>query len=541
MTDHCLPFSAVPHSTSLLTDYIYHYDRVGKFYNGAPHDLRSFQAVASQLASFTFDRAGICAILERQNRAFGCGQPTLENIDRLRQPGTFAVVTGQQVGLLSGPAFTLYKALTTVRLAQSLAEQGIPCVPIFWLATEDHDLEEVSRAETFDDEYNLISLRDTGNSPAPRSPVGKVRHTDEITGALDQLEAALPAGESRSTVLNDLRACYVPGATWGESFGRFLTKLFGRWGVILLDPLDEAIHRTSTPIYRQALENAPELRSGLLQSSQALAKQGYHAQVHVADDSTLLFLTRDGQRLPLDQRNGKFLIDGKDEVTLSDLQAGLAERPLDFSANVLLRPLVQDTLLPTLTYVAGPSELAYHGQMQTLYQAFKRPQPVIFPRAAFTLIDARTERLMEKYKVELTDVWQGEDVLGQKIAAVGFAQGWSENFDQSEREMDQLLTRLQGDIEKLDPTLLDTLQHTKEKMKYQMERLRGKLTRAALGRSELLTRHVQALSRFLMPQKDLQERRVSGVYFLGRAGYELLEHLLAKIQIHCSDHQAVKF
>jgi hypothetical protein len=148
---------------------------------------------------------------------------------------------------------------------------------------------------------------------------------------------------------------------------------------------------------------------------------------------------------------------------------------------------------------------------------------------------------MEKYKVSLEDVWQGEEHLSKKIAAAGFAEGWSERFDRSERELEQLLTRLQGDIEKLDPTLLDTLQHTKEKVKYQMERLRGKLTRAALGRSDLLVRHVQALSRFLLPHKDLQERRVGGAYFLGRAGYELLDRLLAHIQVRCSDHQTFKF
>jgi uncharacterized protein YllA (UPF0747 family) len=185
--------------------------------------------------------------------------------------------------------------------------------------------------------------------------------------------------------------------------------------------------------------------------------------------------------------------------------------------------------------------LAYLGQARSLYQAFGRPQPVVFLRAAFTLVDSRTDRLMEKYKLELGDVWQGEETLGQKVAAAGFAEGWSEHFDQSERELDQLLTRLQGDIEKLDATLLDTLQHTKEKMKYQMERLRGKLTRAALGRSDLLVRHVRALSRFLLPHKDLQERRVGGVYFLGRGGYELLEHLLGQVQVHCSDHQIFKF
>jgi uncharacterized protein YllA (UPF0747 family) len=208
---------------------------------------------------------------------------------------------------------------------------------------------------------------------------------------------------------------------------------------------------------------------------------------------------------------------------------------------VLLRPLIQDTLLPTLVYVAGPSELAYLGQAQVLYQAFGRPHPVVFPRAAFTLLDSRTDRLMEKYKLSLEDVWQGEGHLSQKIAATGFAEGWSERFDQGERDLDQLLHRLHEDIEKLDPTLLDTLQHAKEKMKYQMERLRGKLTRAALGRSELLARHEQALLRSLMPHKDLQERRVGGIYFLGRAGYELLDQLLGHIQTHCSDHQAIRY
>jgi bacillithiol biosynthesis cysteine-adding enzyme BshC len=354
------------------------------------------------------------------------------------------------------------------------------------------------------------------------------------------MEAALPEGESRSRLLQDLRECYVPGATWGESFARFMTRLFGRWGVILMDPLDESVHRLGSGVYEQALGKASELRAGVLRSSHELVQRGYHAQVHVVEDSTLLFVARHGDRLALHQRDGKFFLEGNEEVSLSNLQSVLAERPLDFSPNVLLRPLVQDFLLPTLAYVAGPSELAYLGQAQSLYTALGRPQPVVFPRAAFTLIDSRTDRLMEKYQLSLEDVWQGDEHLGQKIAGSGFAEGWSERFDQSERELEQLLDRLHGDIEKLDPTLIDTLLHAKEKMKYQMERLRGKLTRAALGRSDLLIRHVQALSRFLLPHKDLQERRVGGAYFLGRAGYELLDKLLPQIQVRCSDHQTLK-
>src|SRR5271157_1407729 len=541
MTATCIPYTHVPHSSALLTDYLYHFDRVSHFYNGSPYDPQSYQAIAAQMSKFEFARGEIAEVLARQNRAFGCPEPILANIQRLSESGTFAIVTGQQVGLFSGPAFTLYKALTTVRLAQSLSEQGLPCVPVFWLATEDHDLDEVSHEAIFDEEYNLLPLYDSGNRPSPRSPVGEVRHTAEVSAALSQMEAALPEGESRSRLLQDLRECYVPGATWGESFARFMTRLFGRWGVILMDPLDEAVHQLSSGVYQQALGKAAELRAGVLESTHALVQRGYHAQVHVVEDSTLVFAARHGDRLALHQRDGKFFIDGREEISLSQLQSLLAERPLDFSSNVLLRPLIQDSLLPTLAYVAGPSELAYLGQAQSLYKALGRPQPVVFPRAAFTLLDSRSDRLMEKYKVSVEDVWQGEEHLSRKIAATEFAEGWSERFDRSESELEQLLTRLQGDIEKLDPTLLDTLQHTKEKMKYQMERLRGKLTRAALGRSDLLVRHVQALSRFLLPHKDLQERRVGGAYFLGRAGYELLDRLLAHIQVRCSDHQTLKF
>jgi bacillithiol biosynthesis cysteine-adding enzyme BshC len=541
MTATCTPYTDVPHSSALLIDYLYHYDRVSQFYHGSPFDPASYQKVATQLGAFETTRREIVEVLTRQNHALDCPEPTRANLQRLREPGTFAVVTGQQVGLFSGPAFTLYKALTAVRLAQSLTEQGLPCVPIFWLATEDHDLAEVAEVATLDEEHNLIPLRDSGDRPSPLSPVGKVRHTAEVATALDQLEGALPPGEARVRLLQDLRECYEPGSTWGRSFAKFLTRLFGRWGVILMDPLDESVHRLSVRVYDQALARATEFRTQILDCSHALVQRGYHAQVHVGDDSTLLFVARHGDRVPLHQRDAKFFLDGREEVSLAQLQSWLAERPLDFSSNVLLRPLVQDLLLPTLAYVAGPSELAYLGQAQPLYQAFRRPQPVIFPRAAFTLLDPRVERLMEKYKLRVEDVWQGEDHLSRKIAATSFAEGWSERFDQGERDLEQLLNRFHEDIEKLDPTLLDTLEHAKEKMKYQMERLRGKLTRAALGRSDLLARHEQALLRFLLPHKDLQERRVGGVSFLGRKGYELLDHLLVHIQTRCSDHQAISY
>ena len=537
MTGTLISYKHVPHSTILFLDYLYDFERVARFYDAPPYTLSSYQAVASQLSSFEGKRAEVCAILMRQNQAFGCGPATFENLQRLAQGGAYAVVTGQQVGLFGGPAFTIFKALTTVRLASYLAGQGIPVVPIFWLATEDHDLAEVAEVATLDDEYNLISLTDHGDSPAPRSPVGTVRLTAESTQALAQLEACLPPGPPRDTLLQDLRGTYTPGATWVEAFGRFMARLLSRWGVILLNPLDPAVHQLSATVYAQALERAAELRAKLLERSQSLIGSGYHAQVKVAEDSTLLFVTREGNRLPIHESNGIYLVDGAEKARIEELRRELSADPLAFTPNALLRPLVQDFLLPTIAYVAGPAELAYLGQAQVLYEALGRPQPVFFPRAAFTLVDHRIQRLLDKYRLSVEDVWLGEDHLSGKIAAVGLAEGWSDRFHQAQQDMTSLLARLQGDIERLDPTLLEALRHAQEKIQYQMDRLRGKVNRAGLARSELLARHAQALTRFLMPQKDLQERRVGGAYFLGRAGYELLPRLLSEIQIDSPGHQ----
>jgi bacillithiol biosynthesis cysteine-adding enzyme BshC len=521
----------------LFLDYLYHFDRVSGFYNAPPYALSSYKTAAAQLPSFEKMREEVCAILLRQNKAFGCGPATFENLQRLSQPRVCAVVTGQQVGLFGGPAFTIFKALTTVRLANSLIEQGVPAVPAFWLATEDHDLAEVAEVGSLDEEYNLISLADHGNAPSPRSPVGRVRLTQESTEALARLEAALPPGPSREALLRDLRETYTPGATWVEAFGGFMARLLSRWGVIFLNPLDSAVQQLAAGVYAQALERAPELRAKLLERSQSLNRSGYHAQVKVTEDSTLLFVTREGNRLPIHQGDGEYYVEGAENVRLAELRRELAGDPMAFSPNVLLRPLVQDTLLPTIAYVSGPSELAYLAQAGVLYEAFGRPQPVFFPRAAFTLVDHRIQRLLEKYGLSVEDVWRGEEYLSRKIAAMGLAEGWSERFEQAQQEMASLLARLRGDIERLDPTLLEALQHTQDKIIYQMDRLRAKASRAGLARSELLARHAQSLSRFLMPQKDLQERRVGGAYFLGRAGYDLLPRLLAQIQTDSPGHQ----
>ncbi|MBI4164815.1 MAG: bacillithiol biosynthesis cysteine-adding enzyme BshC [Acidobacteria bacterium] len=536
-----ISYARVPNSTPLLLDYLYHFERVAEFYTAPPFKLSSYQDFAGKLSSLTISRQALADILIRQNREFDGSPQVFENIDRLKKVGTFAVVTGQQIGLFSGPAFTLYKALTAVRLAQWLSENGLPSVPVFWLATEDHDLDEVSKAAVLDEDYGLVAVSSPGDRPAAHSPVGMVKLTPAITETLGLLESSLPAGGPRDEVLRDLRDTYQPDATWSQAFAKFMARLFGRWGVILVDSCDKELHQLSARAYTRALDEPDALRRRLLDRSAKLTQSGYHSQVFVADDSTLLFQIRDGARQSLHHRNGYFRGGDQDGISVADLMSRFETDPLTLSGNVLLRPVIQDTLLPTLAYVAGPSELAYLGQAQSIYEAFGRPMPVVFPRAAFTLVDARSQRILDKYQISVEDVWQGEEPLGRKIAAAGFSVGWDQRFDAAGQDITRIFAALAKDIETLDPTLLDPLKNTGEKMVQQLEKLRAKLSRAALQRSDLLTKHQRALLHFFYPGQELQERQVSGIYFLARAGYGLLDRILGAIQVDSSDHQILQY
>jgi len=543
MECHCVPYSRLPTTSALFLDYINHFERVADFYGGGtPFALSSYQKVAARLDASPASRSRVAAVLTRQNQSFGAGDATLANLKRLAEPGTMAVVTGQQVGLFSGPAFTLYKALTAIHLAEWLSAQGLPCLPVFWLATEDHDLAEVASTAVLDNDYNRVALSDPGNRPAPQCSVGYARLTTPITEELSRLESALPQGETRERLLHDLRESYQPGAHWGAAFARFLTRLFSRWGVILVDALDPELHNLAAPLYSKAVAEAVDLNALLLQRSQSLVAAGYHAQVHVGHESTLVFSEHEGNREPLRLTDsGKsFKLDEGEHLSSAKVQASAGTHPERWTPNALFRPVVQDVLLPTVAYVAGSAELAYHGQSAVLYPAFGRPQPVIAPRAAFTLIDPRSQRLLNQYHLSVEDVWQGEGHLRQKIAATGFAPGWQTRLDQGEEEIIRLLEHLRSDLGAIDPTLLDGFERARKRTLYQFERLKGKITRAAFIRSEVLRRHEAALRAFLTPGGILQERGLGGAYFLGRLGYEILEGLLARITLRSAAHQVVR-
>jgi bacillithiol biosynthesis cysteine-adding enzyme BshC len=538
---HCLPFSQVPHTTRLFSDFLSYSPAVRPFYPRPPQFGEWVKEEAAKISYDSSRRERVAAILERQNKSWDASPKTLANLDRLRKDAA-AVVTGQQVGLFGGPMFAIYKALTAVKLAEEATAAGVDAVPVFWLATYDHDLAEVNHVSIPGPDGVLKTLT-TPSHDVPEAPVSAVRLGDEINALVE--EAAKLLGDSEAAQF--LRETYRPGETLGTAFARLYARIFADWGVILLDASDGELDRVAVPIYRAAVERSEELAAEVLQRGQVLEAAGYHQQVKVTSSSVLLFTLQEGARTPIHRRgNGdaaEFVIgneSGAEKLTQAELLARIDSNPELFSPNVLLRPIVEDYLLPTLAYTGGAAETAYFAQAGAVYEALLSRVTPIVPRFSATIVEPKLQRLIERHGIAVHDVFAGPDALRRQLAERGLPEDLQAAFEAARKTLNSHLADVKEKLLKLDRTLLDAAETARSKIEYQLERLQSQAARAEAQKSELVTRHAEMLSQSLYPGKGLQERGIGGIYFLARYGREFLQQLHDAIQPDCQDHQVLE-
>ncbi len=536
MGAHCIPFTEVPQTSALFRDYLYDFGKVARFYPHNPFEAGSFAAAAKQIAHEASRARAVAEVLAEQNRSWGAGAEVGENIARLGQGRALAVVTGQQVGLFGGPCYSVYKALTAIRLAATLTAAGTPAVPIFWLASEDHDFAEVNHCLLLDAQDQLVTLKDEA-SQADSLPVGRITFSDSIE-PLRQRVAALWARESAGEA-EELLGGYVPGATYADAFARLFARLFAGRGLIILNPLHAGLHRLSAPLFRRVLEEAEPLHNAIRERDRELEKASYHAQVHPRENATLLFATVNGRRVPLRRRGSNFHLTGQGEQSLAAVLSQVEAEPENFSANVLLRPVMQDWLLPTVAYVAGPHEAAYFAQASVLYEKLLGRMPTIVPRTSLTLVPPKVQRLLKKYGLAPPDCWHAPEALGIRMADRRIPPRLARYLERTQARIEKMLTETAEAVKQLDPTLEGAVETSRRKMVYQLEKIRRKAARAQAEREAIIGRHASILSNWLYPERDLQERRIGFLSFVARYGRPLVERLLSEVDHPCRDHQIV--
>ncbi len=534
MEPHCLRLGELPRTTKLFSDYLDSFPRVSKFFEHPPDEAGVIAAARkAQIAPET--RRTVTSVLRQQSHSFGSDAVVEKNIERLEK-GAVAVVTGQQVGLFSGPAYSFFKALTAVRWAERLTVKGIDAVPVFWLATEDHDLAEVDHS--FWLTRNGVERLHIETPPAfAGHEVGQITFGPEIAELVDKAAAAL-SGRAAREVERALRESYAPGENFGSAFGKLMARLLAGRGVILLDPLDEQLHRIAAPVFRRAVDECVTLRDELLARNKALDKAGYQAQVKVTAEATLLFMNVDGKREPVRFRNDKYRAGG---VTISpgELLHAIDETPEIFSPNVLLRAAVQDTFLPTAAYIGGPSEIAYMAQVEVVYRKLLGRMPAILPRAGFTLVEPHVARLLQKYGMSLPDIFAGRQRVHAALASGSVPRGLAGRFNRDERTFRRALKAYAKPLARLDKSLVGALEMAERKILYQLSKLGRKAGRAEGFRSGIIERHERLILDSLYPQREPQERSLCLLPFLASYGLELLDELYKHAGVSPPQHHVL--
>jgi bacillithiol synthase len=520
----------LPGTTDLYSTFLSDFARLSEFYSHPPN-ANGIDEAAREIRLEDSVRRAVVDVLRIQNRSLGGDDATTRNLDRLRD-GAVAVVTGQQVGLFGGPAYSVYKALTAIHVARELTERGVNAVPVFWLATEDHDLAEVDHC--FFPKRGGFERFDLATSGIADRRVGDIHLGGAVRGLSAQV-AALLDGPWAEEVGKWIANSYAPEESLGSSFGKLMTRIFAGRGLIFLDPMSPDLHRLSLPAMRRAVKEHKALAMELVARSEALEKAGFHAQVKVTEQSTLVFRIVDGQRVAIRPVNGG-LAAGNKTQSMDDTIRAMEDRPEDFSPSALLRPVIQDTLLPTVAFIAGAAEAAYHAQTSLLYGKLLGRAPAVLPRAGFTLVPSHVSNLLKKYDLDAREILQGRHKLRARLEAEALPQALSARFDEGEQAIKTLIDGLREPLTKLDQTLVGALDTASEKMLYQFTGLRAKAGRAEGFRTGVLNTHEKEIANSLLPNNALQERSFGLLTFLAAEGPELLDQLDRHIKTGTGEH-----
>ncbi len=535
-----LRFTEIPRTSRLFNDFLYDYDKVARFYTNCGRSVAPLADHARLVGGQQFDRERVASALERINRRAGSSDLTFKHIEMLARPGSVAIVTGQQAGLFTGPLYTIHKALTVIKLAACLRDQGVEAVPVFWIASEDHDYEEVNHLRIVDQDGHLKTIRYDACDHPQDAPVGRINLCDGIDATIKELIDQLPPSEFVPAIEQDLRESYADGAGFAEAFARLMARLFRDYGVVLLDPLDEELKQVAAPLYAEALENSAEIAAALVERSRELEAAGYHAQVHVSEDMVPLFIMDDGRRVAMHQQGERFYVKGSDRSFDKQELVELARRcPNCFSPNVSLRPVVQDYLLPTAAYIGGPAEVAYFAQLGAVYKVLGRQDPCVLPRTSLSIIEGRHHKTMKKYGLKLSDFFEGLHPVVAKVVEQSMDREAAAAFAETERLFDEQLNRLSEALRKTDPTLGASIERAQAKILYQIKHLRTRFIHTSARREETMYRQLERAYTTLFPEKNLQERELNIFYFLSRYGPSLINELYAAVDIGFSNHQLV--
>ncbi|MGE0814786.1 MAG: bacillithiol biosynthesis cysteine-adding enzyme BshC [Vicinamibacterales bacterium] len=526
----------LPWIRPLASDYAFDFARLAEFYAGDPQREDDWRdAIARVRSGPPRDPARLADVLHRQLTARQAPAEAMEAAAAFASPTTVAIVTGQQAGLFGGPLYTLHKAITAIKLAAEVSRRhGVRAVPVFWIDAEDHDWDEVRGCTVLDGDHRAHRIElDTLDGAGDRS-VGRLVLEDQGRPAVDALMAALPPTEFSADLAAMLADAYAPGRSMAHAFGRVLEHWLGRYGLVVFDASDPAAKPMVSALFAKAIE-APGHTSKLAgEAGDALEARGYHAQVAAAEHAAPLFAIN-GMRESVRWRDGVAIV-GEQELPLAELAARAKTAPEGFSPNVLLRPVAQDSMFPTICYVGGPAELAYFGQLKGIYEHFGVPMPLFTPRASATVVDSATLRLLGKYDIPFAAFQRQDELTLNQLLERQLPAEVETSFAEAAAAITSRLEALTTAAAVVDSTLEGAARNTLGKMQHDLQTLHGKVIHAAKRKDETLRRQFNRTQTQLFPNGHPQERELGGVWLMNKYGPATVDRLIDLLPVDHGYH-----
>lgn len=513
--------------SKLFRDYTDWKDTIQPFFEFNPNDLSDY-VKRSQSMKFYSKRVDIVSSLIDYNLQFGANEQTIKNIKQLENSDTYTVVTGQQVMLYGGPLFTVYKIITAILTANRLTKElGINVIPVFWIADEDHDFEEVASLSILNqEEHSEFTMN---NDYSINNRVVEKQLGSQINDLKKEIRKALPETDFSDDLWSLLDQCYNSEESYGYSFGKFILKLFGKHGLILAGSNHDGIKKLVVEPLVQSVSDASVHQSTLENTSKKLTDSHYHNQVTV-QTSNLFLILDDGSRVKIQYSDDRwYLDDNKDSWTRDELILEIKNNPEKFSPNVFLRPVIQNYLLPVISYVAGPGEIAYYAQMRDYHKLFNIEMPVITPRFSATLIESSIDRIIGKLPFEIHDYSERIEDLEKDFIKKTDTPNLESIFKSWKSSIQDLSQDPIKNVSSVDPTLKKSADKTVSQFFTELDKLKGKLYRSLKESEKVQIQRIQKVQNNLYPNRNLQEREVAFIYYMNKYGLDLWDKLIVDL------------
>lgn len=533
-----IPFAKIPGYTTLYNDYLAANRKLCRFYNGHHRNPNDFHRITEKVVEHDYNRLKLVEVLRRTNTFYGLTPAIEANLELLKHEKTVTVITGQQAGIFTGPIYTILKAITTLKAASALGKMlKVPVVPLFWMESSDHDLAAVNHIYFPGPLGSIKYTYGKTDNPRQRS-VGGIKFGGDFQDFSLKIKETFHNNDYYEAVTRLMDETYHPGATFGAAFGKMMARLFSRWGLIIVDAENKELKRLAAPIIIRKLEEKGRMNQLLQEQSQELEREDYERQIQVRSELLNVFILKENNRIPLNLL-GEVLGNGDEKEMLADqeLVKVAFEHPEWFSPKVAFRPIVQDFLFPTVAYIGGPAELAYFAQLKKVYEFFEIQMPIIWPSASATIVDAKTQRHLQRAAVQPEDVFRNSDEVLREIIEKYAVIAPDDYFDEAEKKLEEVIGWLGREMSIIDPSLPRQFNTPYNKIRYQLNNMKKRTFARLKEKNQGMVESWRKAQIQLHPNNKLQERVYNIVYFLANYGFWLMDYLMDNLDIEVDEHQ----